>query len=1054
MWIVWIALSRPYTFIVMALMLLIIGPLAIMRTPTDIFPDINIPVVSVVWNYTGLPPDEMGNRITSVFERAVTTTVNDIEHIESESLIGVGVVKLFFQHGVNIDIALSQVTAIAQTILRNLPPGTLPPLILSYKASTVPVLQLVLSSATIPEQKLNDLGNNFLRTQLATVQGAAVPYPYGGKIRQIQVDLDLQAMQTYGVSAQDINSAILAQNLIIPSGTQKIGEYEYIVKLNGSPLSAVELNDVPVKSTPGRVLYIRDVAHVRDGFAPQTNIVRVDGKRAVMMSIQKTGNASTLDIVHRVKALLPIVKDMLPEGLNLSNFADQSIFVTAAIRGVIVEGVIAAALTGLMILLFLGSMRSTFIITLSIPLSIIASITILSALGETINIMTLGGLALAVGILVDDATVAIENINWNLEQGKEVEQAILDGAKQIAIPALVSTLCICIVFVPMFFLGGVAQYLFVPLAEAVIFAMLMSYVLSRTLVATLAKYWLHKHELMGEEKNKSRMARLHAQFEDKFTRLRSRYSESLSWALDNAKIFIPCFLAFVGVSILLLWPWLGSNFFPDVDAGQIKLHISAPTGTRVEETARLVDNIDTVIRQVIPPKDLESIVDNIGLPVSGINLSYSNSATNGPEDADILISLKDGHRPSPSYVHQLRSVLRERFPQVTFAFLPADIVNQIINFGLPSPIDIQVIGLKKEENAHYANQLMSQLKRVPGLTDVRIRQANNYPEFFVDVDRSLANELGFTQFNVASDLLITLSGSFQTTPTFWLDPKSGVSYPIVTQAPQYVMTSLNDLLNIPIGSLTTPSQAQILGSFATLKRTWTSVVESHYNVQPVIDIFASIQDRDLGSVTKDIEKIIHDTKKDLPKGSSVAIRGQIETKENAFNGLYWGLAFSILLVYLLIVINFQSWTDPFIIITALPAAIAGIAWMLFITHTALSVPALTGAIMCMGVATANSILIISFARDHLAIENDPMKAALEAGKTRLRPVMMTALAMIIGMFPMALGLGDGGEQNAPLGRAVIGGLSFATVATLFFVPAVFYVIHERKLKKKQRKDHA
>ncbi|WP_115709886.1 efflux RND transporter permease subunit [Legionella sainthelensi] len=1055
MWIVWIALSRPYTFIVMALMLLIIGPLAIMRTPTDIFPDINIPVVSVVWTYTGLPPDEMGDRITSVFERAVTTTVNDIEHIESESLIGVSVVKLYFQKGVNVDMALSQVTAIAQTVLRNLPPGTLPPLVLSYKASTVPVLQLVLSSSTIPEQKLNDLGNNFIRTQLATVQGASLPYPYGGKIRQIMVDLDTQAMQTYGISAKEVNEAILAQNLIIPAGTQKIGEYEYIVKLNGSPLAAVELNDVPVKTTPGRVLYIRDVGHVRDGFAPQTNIVRVDGQRAVMMSIEKTGNASTLDIVSRVKDMIPKIKDMLPEGLQLSYFADQSIFVTAAIRGVITEGVIAAVLTGLMILLFLGSMRSTLIITLSIPLSIITSITILSALGETINIMTLGGLALAVGILVDDATVAIENINWNLEQGKGVEQAILDGAKQIAIPALVSTLCICIVFVPMFFLGGVAQYLFVPLAEAVIFAMLMSYILSRTLVATLAKYWLRKHELNApEEKKKSILERIHGKFEEKFTLLRSRYFDALSWVLNNAKFFITCFLGFVGISIVLLWPWLGSNFFPDVDAGQIKLHISTPTGTRVEETARTVDNIDTLIRQIIPPKDLESIVDNIGLPTSGINLSYSNSATNGPEDADILISLKEGHRPSSDYVRQLRSILREHFPSVTFAFLPADIVNQIINFGLPSPINIQVIGLKKKENAEYANKLLNQLKLIPGLVDGRIRQRNNYPEFFVDVDRSLARELGFTQYDVASDLLITLSGSFQTTPTFWLDPRNGVSYPIVTQAPQYVMTSLNDLRNIPIGSLTVPSQLQILGAFATLKRTWTSVVESHYNVQPVIDIFATIQDRDLGSVASDIEKVIEQTKKDVPKGSSVAIRGQIDTKDHAFSGLYWGLAFSILLVYLLIVINFQSWTDPFIIITALPAAIAGISWMLFMTHTPLSVPALTGAIMCMGVATANSILIISFARDHLATENNPLQAALEAGKTRLRPVMMTALAMIIGMFPMALGLGDGGEQNAPLGRAVIGGLSFATLATLFFVPSVFYVIHERNLKKKQRKEHA
>lgn len=1051
MWIVWIALSRPYTFIVLALMLLIIGPLAIMRTPTDIFPDINIPVVSVVWTYTGLPPDEMGDRITSVFERAVTTTVNDIEHIESESLIGVSVTKLFFHPGVSIDIALSQVTAIAQTILRNLPPGTLPPLILNYKASTVPVLQLVLSSATIPEQKLNDLGNNFLRTQLATVQGAAIPYPYGGKTRQIQVDLDSQAMQTYGVSPQEVNAAIDAQNLIIPAGTQKIGEYEYIVKLNSSPLKVDELNDFPIKSTPGRVLYIRDVAHVRDGFAPQTNIVRVDGQRAVMMSIQKTGNASTLDIINQIKALLPKVKEILPDGLKLSKFADQSIFVTAAIRGVIVEGIIAAALTGLMILLFLGSLRSTLIITLSIPLSIIASITILSALGETINIMTLGGLALAVGILVDDATVAIENINWNLEQGKEVEQAILDGAKQIAVPALVSTLCICIVFVPMFFLGGVAQYLFVPMAEAVVFAMLMSYILSRTLVATMANYLLHPHELTKEKPPSSnRLVRIHEAFEKKFAQLRERYCDLLSTVLNRANLFIPCFLLFVLSSLFLLWPWLGSDFFPNVDAGQIKLHIRAPTGTRVEETARLVDEIDKEIRRVIPAAQLDTIVDNIGLPVSGINLSYSNSATVGPEDADILISLNEKHSPSAHYIRKLRTVLRNKFPSVSLAFLPADIVNQIINFGLPSPINLQVIGLKKEENTLYAYQLVHKLKQVPGLADVRTRQADNYPVLFVDVDRSLARELGFTQFDIASDLLISLSGSFQTTPTFWLDPKNGVSYPIVTQTPQYRMDSLQTLHNLPIGSLTLPSQLQILGAVSKVTRAWTPVVESHYNVQSVIDIFASIQDRDLGAVAKDIKKIVRDTKKDLPKGSSVAIRGQINTQQHAFTGLYWGLAFSILLVYLLIVINFQSWTDPFIIITALPAALAGIAWMLFLTHTTLSVPALTGAIMCMGVATANSILIISFARDHIAHTPNPFTAALEAGRSRLRPVLMTASAMVIGMLPMALGLGDGGEQNAPLGRAVIGGLSFATIATLFFVPSVFYLIHDRKLKVKTK----
>jgi len=1056
MWIVWIALSRPYTFIVLALMLLIIGPLTIMRTPTDIFPDIDIPVVSIVWNYAGLPPDEMGDRITSVFERAVTTTVNDIEHIDSESLIGVSIVKLFFQPHVNIDIALSQVTAISQTILRSLPPGTLPPLILSYKASTVPLLQVMLSSPTLSEQKLNDLGTNFIRTQLASVQGASLPYPYGGKIPQVQVDLDQQAMQTYGVSAKEVNAAIDAQNLIIPSGTQKIGEYEYIVKLNGSPLKANDLNNMPVKSTPNRVLYIRDIGHVRNGFAPQTNIVRINGQRAVMMSVEKTGNASTLDIVSRVKSLLTKVQASLPPALHVSMFADQSIFVSAAIRGVIIEGITAAALTGLMILLFLGSWRSTFIITLSIPLSIIASISIISALGNTINIMTLGGLALAVGILVDDATVAIENINWNLEQGKEVEQAIMDGAKQIAIPALVSTLCICIVFVPMFYLGGVAQYLFVPLAEAVIFAMLTSYLLSRTLVATLANYLLHKHSQTAKKKvSTNPLVRIHEAFERKFEALRQSYYALLSRVLQHARLFILCFLAFVCISLLLFFPWLGSDFFPNVDAGQIKLHIRTPTGTRVEETARSVDQIDTVIRRIIPPQELDSIVDNIGLPISGINLSYSNSATIGPEDADILISLKEKHHSSFDYIRKLRELLINEFPTVDIAFLPADIVNQIINFGLPSPINIQVIGLNKKENFIYADKLLQRLRHVPGLVDVRTRQANNYPELFVDVDRSYAQELGFTQSDIAVDLLLTLSGSFQIAPTFWLDPKNGVSYPIVVQAPQYVMTSLQDLRNISIGSLSAiPSQLQILGALATITRAWTSAVESHYNVQPVVDIFASIQDRDLGAVAKDIQHILDDSKKEMPKGSSVSVHGQIETQQMAFDGLYWGLAFSILLVYLLIVINFQSWTDPFIIITALPAALAGITWMLFVTHTTLSVPALTGAIMCMGVATANSILIISFARDHLAEGNEPFQAALEAGKARIRPVIMTALAMIIGMMPMALGLGEGGEQNAPLGRAVIGGLSFATVATLFFVPCVFYMIHEYKSKAKQRNNDA
>ncbi|STX37870.1 efflux RND transporter permease subunit [Legionella feeleii] len=1054
MWLVRIALSRPYTFVVLALMLLIIGPLAILRTPTDIFPDIDIPVVSVVWGFSGMPPQQMSDLITSIFERAATTTVNDIEHIESESLLGVSVTKLFFHNDVDIAVALSQVTAIAQTLLKQLPPGQTPPLVLSYNAATVPVLQLILTSQTLPEQDLYDLGNNFIRTQLATVQGAALPFPYGGKIRQVQVDLQPEKMQTYGVSAQDISAVINTQNLILPAGTEKIGLYEYLVKLNASPLTTDQFNNFPVKALPhGGVLYIRDVAHVRDGFPPQTNIITVNGKRAVMMSVQKTGNASTLNIVSRVKALLPTIKDMMPAALNLSTFGDQSIFVLAAIDGVIREGIIAACLTGLMILIVLGSWRSTFIIALSIPLSILASLTILSALGETINIMTLGGLALAVGILVDDATVAIENINWNLEQGKEVEQAILDGAEQIAIPALVSTLCICIVFVPMFYLGGVAQYLFAPLAEAVIFAMLASYILSRTLVATMAKYLLKKHEPIHDPDSLSRFQRFHAGFERWFERFRQRYLTLLTKALDNRKVFILSFLGFILVSIALLAPWLGSNFFPSVDAGQIKLHLQAPTGTRVEETARLAGEIGHVVRKLVPEEELFSIVANIGLPVSGINLSYSNSATNGASDADILIALQENHKPTDDYIRDLRPLLQKKFPGVTFSFLPADIVNQTLNFGLPSAIDIQVIGLKQEENIRYASKVLERLKHVPGVVDAHLRQAFNYPGFLVESNRSRARELGYSQFDIANNLLITLSGSFQTSPTFWVNPKNHVSYPVATQTPQYYMNSLQALGNITVANATKDTDPQILGAMMHAKRTMEPVVVSHYNVQPVIDIFASIQDTDLGSVSKAINKIVKDTKKDLPKGSSVVVRGQIQTKDEAFTGLYLGLIFSILLVYLLIVINFQSWLDPFIIITALPAALAGIVWMLFLTHTTLSVPALTGAIMCMGVATANGILVISFARDHMKEGHDPFTSALEAGKSRIRPVLMTASAMIIGMFPMALGMGDGGEQNAPLGRAVIGGLSFATIATLFFVPTIFCLIHSRKHKKDQGEKH-
>jgi len=918
----------------------------------------------------------------------------------------------------------------------------------------VPVLQLVLSSSKLSEQKMFDLGNNFIRTQLATVQGAALPYPYGGKIRQIQVDLDPKAMQTYGISAQDVNAAIGTQNLILPAGTQKIGSYEYIVRLNASPQTIEGLNYLPIRNDKGVVLYVKDIGHVRDGFAPQTNIVRVDGTRAVMMSVQKTGNASTLDIINKVKLKIPKIKDMMPPELNLAVLGDQSIFVNAAISGVIREGVIAAALTGLMILLFLGSWRSTLIITISIPLSVLSSIIVLSALGETINIMTLGGLALAVGILVDDATVAIENINWNLQQGKEVEQAILDGAEQIAIPALVSTLCICIVFVPMFFLEGVSRYLFVPLAEAVTFAMLASYILSRTLVPTLAKYWLRRFDPHTSQYSSNRFVRFHHAFEEKFEHFRDNYKNFLHAILQQRLLFIALFLGFTIASLLLLTPWLGTDFFPAVDAGQIKIHVRAPTGTRVEETAKICDEVDGIIRQIIPAKDLESIVDNIGLPYSGINLSYSNSAPVGPADADILISLKENHRPTVEYVRQLRKELPDLIPGVNFAFLPADIVAQILNFGLPSPINVQVIGFDVKANQQHASMLLNKIKQIPGIVDARIRQSFNYPQLQVDVDRSYARQLGLTQLDVGSNMLISLSGSFQTSPTFWLDPKNGVSYPIVTQVPQYRMTSLQDLRNMPISHLATTAVPQILGGLAAINRTYGPVVESHYNVQPVIDIFAAVQDRDLGGVARDVHKLVKSTNKEVPKGSSVAERGQMITQQDSFKGLYLGLIFSIILVYLLIVVNFQSWIDPFIIITALPAAIAGIAWMLFLTHTTLSVPALTGAIMCMGVATANSILVISFARQHMKEGNDAFTAALEAGATRIRPVLMTALAMIIGMLPMAMGLGEGGEQNAPLGRAVIGGLLFATVATLLFVPAVFCLIHGRQSAIDKRALHA
>ena len=1041
MWLVRLALSRPYTFVVLAILLLILGVLSILRTSTDIFPSIDIPVVSVVWQYAGMPPDDMANRITTIFELAATTTVNDIEHMESQSLLGVSVTRLYFQKGVDIGIALAQVTSIAQTMLKYLPPGITPPFVLSYNAATVPVVNLLLSSDTLPEQKLNDLANNFVRPQLATVQGASVPPGYGGKSRVIMVDVNNKRLQEFGLSAQNVNQAMNNQSLIIPGGTEKIGLTEYIIKFNNSSRQVKDLNYMPVLAAHNKIIYTRDVGHVRDGFPPQTNIVNHNGMRAVMLGVEKTGSASTLNIINRVIGLIPLIKASLTKELDLSISGNQAIFVTSAIKGVVTEGVIAACLTGLMILAFLGSMRSMLIITISIPLSILASLTILSALGNTINIMTLGGLALAVGILVDDATVAIENINWNLEQGIPLKEAILEGAKQIAIPAIVSTMCICIVFIPMFYLEGVSKYLFIPMAEAVIFAMIASYFLSRTLLPTMALYLLETTNA-GTAQAQTRLARFHHWFEAHFRRLQTRYQESLDWVLHNEKQFVAIFFGIALLSILILWPALGANFFPKVDAGQILIHYSAPAGTRIEETAKIAAEVNTVIRQVIPAGELDSTVDNIGLPISGVNLTYNTTGTNGANDTDTFISLKEHHHPVQTYTRLLRQKLREKFQSVDFSFLPADMVGKILNFGHPTDIDIQITGLHQGLNHHYARRLLQRIRTIPGIVDSRIRQSNQYPALFVDVDRTRAKELGFTQQDIGNNLMISLAGAFQTTPNFWVDPNNNMNYQITTQMPQYEIDTIQDLLNMPITNQARSTPAQILGAVASLKRIGVPLVVSHYNVQPMLNILAGVDGRDMGAVGADLNRLIKETATDLPPGSQIFVRGQIATQQSTFKTLYFGLLFSILLVYMIMVINFQSWLDPFIIITALPTAIAGIAWMLFLTHTPLSVPALTGAIMCMGVATANSILLVSFARTNLAAGQTPQTAALEAGVTRLRPVMMTALAMIIGMLPMALGLGDGGEQNAPLGRAVIGGLSFATFATLFFVPSVFKILHK------------
>ncbi len=1055
MWIVRVALNRPYTFVVLALLILGIGPLTIARTPTDIFPNIDIPVVVAMWQYGGLSAQEMADRIISNYERSLTTAVNDIEHVESTSLRGVSVVKIFLQPGAKVDLAVAQVTAVSQAMLRQSPAGTTPPFILQYNASSVPIIQLALSGRGLSEQQLFDLGVNFMRPQLATVSGAALPWPYGGKQPQVQVDLDPEALQAKNLAPSDVVQAISNQNLILPSGTSKIGSFEYDVDLNASPRTVEELNDLPIKTVRGTPIYIRDVAHVRNGYPPQTNIARVDGQRAALMVVMKTGNASTLQVIKGIKDGVEKVLPSLPSNFEVKPLADQSLFVRASISGVLREAVIAACLTALMILVFLGSWRSTVIIAVSIPLSILSSIIVLSALGETINIMTLGGLALAVGILVDDATVAIENINTQLESGKDLEPAILDGSQQIAIPAFVSTICICIVFVPMFFLTGVARYLFVPMAEAVVFAMLASYVLSRTLVPTMAKYLLHAHEAPhhGTTASRNPFVRLQRWIDGGFMAVRDAYRRLLQFTVERRALFALFFLG-ACVGSLILVRWVGEDFFPTVDSGQFKLHLRAPTGTRIEDTAALCDRVQSTIRQVIPNDEIVSVIDNIGLPYSGINLAYTNSAPIGSGDADILVALKPDHRPTDEYIHDLRLRLIREYPGIQFSFIAADIVTQILNFGLPAPIDVQVVGRNLEANRRFAAALQTKLAQIPGMVDLRVQQAFNQPLLHLDVDRTRAADTGFTQRDVANNLLISLSGSAQTTPTFWLNPQTGVSYFIATQTPQYRLSSVEDINSIPMTPSTPGAKPQMLEALASMKREAHMAVVTHYNVQPVIDIFGAVQGRDLGGVARDMAPILDASKKDLPRGSQIVIRGQVETMQSSFVGLLAGLGLAIVLVYLLIVVNFQSWLDPFIIISALPAALAGIVWMLFTTHTTISVPSLTGAIMCMGVATANSILVVSFAKDQLAEGASPVDAAIAAGFTRFRPVLMTALAMIIGMVPMALGFGEGGEQNAPLGRAVIGGLTLATVATLFFVPAVFALFHRGRHAESQTKDLA
>jgi multidrug efflux pump subunit AcrB len=1039
-----IALKRPYTFMVLGLVILILGAIAALKTPTDIFPSIGIPVVSVIWTYVGLAPDDMSGRVVYPYELALTTLVNDIEHIESQNFFGFGITRIYFQPKVKIDLAVAQVSAASQTVLKNLPPGINPPQVIVYNASTVPVIQLALSSKTRTEVELNDTAQNFIRPQLTTIPGAAIPYPYGGKVRQVRVDLNSEKLQALGLQAQEVVDTIARQNLILPIGTQKIGEFEYSVLINDAPVEIKSLNDLPIKRADGTIVYLRDVSYVHNGNPPQINMVRVDGGLAVLMPIQTSGSASTLEVIAGVKKLLPKLRLMLPEGVELTVVGDQTAFISGAVTSVVREGLIAATLTGLMILLFLGSWRSTIIITISIPLSILAALAALSAIGETINVMTLGGLALAVGILVDDATVTIENVNRHLEAGEQIDDAIVKAAKEIISPATVSLFCIIIVFAPMLLLSGVAGFLFRPLAEAVVFAMIASYILTYTLVETMARYFLSRQQQIKEEEEThgprprgelvGALSRLQSAFEHRFEALVGTYARLLALALATPRRFVAGFMATVVLSLCLA-PFLGRNFFPDAESNQIRMHVRAQMGTRIEETAALCDRIEAKIRDILPRDSLSSIVDNIGLPISGTNMSYNNSGTIGATDADLLITFDaDKVANSNPMMELLREKLPGEFPGVSFAMLPADIVTQILNFGLPAPLDIQAIGVDREKNRAYLEKIFERLSRVPGIADPRIQQADNLPTLFVDVDRTLAQEVGLSERDVTLALQTTMAGSFQSSPAFWLDTRNGVSYPIIAMEPQYWLTNFESLYNQPVSTSNPP---QILGGVASLRRGWSAGVVTHYNAQPSFDIYAGVRGRDLGAVADDVEAILKETRNEAPPASEIVLRGQYATMHGAYAELLVGLALSVLFVYLVIVVNFQSWLDPFLIVCALPTALAGIVWMLFLTGTTLSVPALTGAIMCMGVATANSNLIVAFARERLDEGDEPVHAAAAAGATRFRPVLMTALAMIIGMAPMALSA----EQNAPLGRAVIGGLAFATTATLFLLPVLISLAH-------------